>query len=113
MKGTPAKYLGKIIGKENFRAYIYNAEGSKKLVESWDEFELHMATGLWFSKKADVIAIQKVKEEQALKPRRVRKPKIDPIDEILPSEENKQFLNDDVFGFEVKPEHEGSVANAQ
>ena len=110
MKGTPAKYLGKIIGKENFRAYIYSADGNKKLVESWDEFELHMSTGLWFSKKADVIAIQKAKEEQALKPKRTRKQKVD--SEPLPSEANEEFLKDDAFGFEVQPEQEGSLANA-
>ncbi len=107
MKGTPAKYLGKIVGKENFRAYIYSAEGNKKLVESWDDFELHMATGLWFSKKEEVIAIQKAKEEQALKPKKTRKQKVE--NEPLPSAENESFLNDDAFGLEVKPEHEAAA----
>lgn len=111
MKGTPAKYLGKIIGKDNFRAYIYCTDGSKKLIESWDDFEAHMATGLWFAKKSEALAIKKVKEEQAAKPKRTRKPKAEAPTESFEDEENEALL-DDGFGFEVKPEYEGSVVNA-
>ena len=111
MKGTPAKYLGKIVGKDNFRAYIYATDGAKKLIESWDDFEAHMATGLWFAKKSDASEIKKIKEEQESKPKRTRKTKSD-IQETLPSEANEEFLNDDAFGFEVQPEHEGSVVTA-
>ncbi len=42
-------YLGRIVSKENFRAYIYSPDGSQKLVESWDEYEKHMETGLWLA----------------------------------------------------------------
>lgn len=55
MKGVPATYLGRIVSKENFRAYIYAPDGSSHLVESWDEFEAKMQTGLWFAKKEDAL----------------------------------------------------------
>jgi len=56
MKGTPAIYLGRIVSKENFRTFVYSPYGSKKLVESWDEFEKEMASGLWFSTKKDALS---------------------------------------------------------
>lgn len=55
MKGAPAVYLGKVVSKENFRVFIYAKDGSKKLVESWEEFEKHMENGLWFSSKEDAL----------------------------------------------------------
>lgn len=51
MKGAPAIYFGKIISKEHFRAYVYGSDGSRKLVNSWDEYQKHMETGLWFAVK--------------------------------------------------------------
>lgn len=57
MKGEPARYLGRIVSKEHFRAFIYGADGQKKLVESWDSFEAHMQTGLWFASKHDAESI--------------------------------------------------------
>jgi hypothetical protein len=49
MKGLPAQYMGKIVSKTNFRAYIYKPDGSQKLVNSWDEYEECIASGIWFS----------------------------------------------------------------
>lgn len=51
MKGAPAIYLGRIVDKKNFRVFIYGVNGEKKLVESWDEFEAAMQSGIWFSSK--------------------------------------------------------------
>jgi|GEM_PF-2306517 len=45
------KYNGKMIPKKGFRVYIYSRSLEKKLVNSWDEFESHVATGLWFVEK--------------------------------------------------------------
>lgn len=67
MKGVPAVYLGQIVDKEHFRAFIYGADGARKLVESWDDFEKHMATGIWFSTQED--AANRVPVEA---PKRVR-----------------------------------------
>lgn len=67
MEGVPAIYLGRRVNKEHFRAFIYASDGTKKLVHSWDEFQKHMETGIWFAHKKD---IPKVELE---KPRRFKK----------------------------------------
>jgi hypothetical protein len=53
MKGTPAIYLGRIVEKKNFRAFVYGPNGERKLVESWDAFEAAMQSGIWFASKED------------------------------------------------------------
>ena len=47
-------YNGQRIQKHHFRAFVYGLDDKTKLVNSWDEFEAHMATGLWFPSKEDV-----------------------------------------------------------
>lgn len=49
MDGAPAVYLGTIVSKEHFRAFIYAPNGSQMLVESWEEFERKMESGMWFA----------------------------------------------------------------
>jgi hypothetical protein len=49
MDGATAIYLGKIVDKKHFRVFVYSADGQKRLVESWKEFESLMETGLWFA----------------------------------------------------------------
>ncbi len=64
MEGKPAIYLGRLVSKENFRTFIYSPDGSQRLVESWDEYERFMETGLWFALKEDAmtrIAVEKKK----------------------------------------------------
>lgn len=104
MKQASNIYLGKIINTENFRAYIYNTEGSKKLIESWRDFENHMATGLWFPKKSEVLEMQKIKKKQESNPKRKRNQKIEEIKSVEYAEENKEFISEK-FGFEVNTEH--------
>ncbi len=48
-------YNGQRILKHQFRAFIYGHEGQKKLVNSWDEFEAHLSTSLWFKSHEDSI----------------------------------------------------------
>jgi len=55
MKDAPAIYLGRVVSKKNFRTYIYCADGISKLVESWDDFEKHMETGIWFASKKEAL----------------------------------------------------------
>lgn len=69
MKEAPAIYLGQIVSKNNFRVFIYAPDGSQKLVESWDSYEKHMETGLWFATREDATA-----PVEKPKPARVRKP---------------------------------------
>lgn len=67
MEGKPAMYLGRIVSKENFRAFIYAPDGRQRLVESWDEFEGSMQSGLWFASAREAQAIQKPKPRARLK----------------------------------------------
>lgn len=68
MNGVPAVYLGRMVRKEHFRTFVYAIDGSQKLVESWEEYEKHMESGVWFSMKEDAMARIPVE-----KPKRVRK----------------------------------------
>jgi hypothetical protein len=94
MDGVPAIYLGRIVSKEHFRTFIYATDGSQKLVNSWDEFEKHMESGLWFATKED--AVTRIPVE---KPKRVRKPvpvmALEPKEESI--EESAQDVKDDNF----------------
>ena len=101
MKGVPAVYLGRIVEKEHFRTFVYAPDGKQKLVESWDEFERCMESGLWFSTKED--ATTRIEVE---KPKRVRKAapksaeaKEEPIieEEIIPVAPETVDVKDDGF----------------
>lgn len=89
MNGFPATYLGKIVDKTNFRVFIYGIGGAKKLVESWDEYERFMETGLWFATLEEVDSPKVIDEPLVMdepvieKPKRGRKA-IDKDDDFLP-----------------------------
>jgi len=85
MDGVPAIYLGRIVSKENFRAFIYSPNQQEKLVNSWDEYEREIATGLWFADKADAISAgtKEESEKEDTKPRQKRAAK---QDEFLPKD---------------------------
>lgn len=86
MKGTPANYLGRLVPKEHFRTFIFAPQGGQKLVESWEEFEACMQSGLWFATKEDAFASVAVGEEHPKKnnrPKRVKKnEEVEQIEEI-------------------------------
>ena len=67
MKGLTAIYLGKIVDKKHFRTFIYSADGSSKVVNSWEEYEQHMETGIWFSSLDEVDSSDKKKESKKSK----------------------------------------------
>lgn len=48
------KYLNRDVPKEGFRVYIYGRDGKQMLVNSWDEFKLHVFSGEWFASKEEV-----------------------------------------------------------
>ena len=56
MTGEHVVYLGRTIPKEGFRAFIYSFDNAQKLVESWDEYEKEISSGVWFSSKEAVPA---------------------------------------------------------
>ena len=90
MKGLTAIYQGKVVKKAHFRAYVYAPNGSHHLVESWDEFEKKMESGLWFATKEQAqesavsIGEELVAEE---KPKRTRKAK------VITEEINEEFIS--------------------
>lgn len=49
-------YDGRKVLREGFRVFIYDTNNEPKLVNSWDEYVEHMASGVWYShKKTDEI----------------------------------------------------------
>lgn len=54
MEGECVKYCGNVVPKDGFRAFIYGANDTQKLVNSWTEYEDHIASGVWFSVKDEV-----------------------------------------------------------
>jgi hypothetical protein len=77
MKGAPANYLGRLVSKEKFRAFIYAPDGGQILVESWADFESKMESGLWFATKEDAAASVAVIDKPKPKTRQPKAKKID------------------------------------
>lgn len=87
MKGTPATYLGRIVDKEKFRTFVYGAKGEKRLVESWDEYEAAMESGIWFATVPEAV----VQPKQKPKPKsrsKVKSELIDELDDVLPNDDS-------------------------
>ena len=106
MKGTPAIYLGKIVSKKHFRAYVYASNGQKKLVESWEEFEASMQSGIWFANTDDADVNKRIpdgaetvgageKIKRKYKTKQKQKSNIEPVDE------SEDVLQDNDSVFEV------------
>jgi len=70
MDNSLVKYLGRMVPRLSFRAYVYAQNGSSKLVESYDGYQEAMASGVWFATIEDSSAIEVVSEEA---PKRTRK----------------------------------------
>jgi hypothetical protein len=49
------KYLGRDVTKRGFRVFMHGRDGKKMLVNSWDEYEVYLASGEWFSQVADIL----------------------------------------------------------
>lgn len=105
MKGTPAIYLGRIVDKKHFRAFIHAPDGAKRLAESWEEYEANMQSGLWFATPEDAKAsleVVKPKAKRASRNKKVEftKPEVqeEPIDdeeEDAPEEDLAFEVTDD------------------
>jgi hypothetical protein len=110
MKGSPAIYLDRIVDKKHFRAFVHGTNGEKKLVNSWDEFEAAMESGIWFATVEDAQEIKtiatesrsepsmpKPKPKPGSRPRRMSQVKV--VEEV---EDSENTLPDDESVFEVK-----------
>lgn len=103
MEGAPAIYLGRIVEKKNFRAFIYGANGEQRLVESWEEFEANMQSGIWFAtpKNSEPLGVNK-----ELKPKKKSKIKADTKPDVIEEVSDVDDVddvdwNDDKSVFEV------------
>jgi hypothetical protein len=52
-------YNGRWVQKKHFRVMVYNAS-AKKIVNSYDEYEREIASGLWFASQDEAIPKQPV-----------------------------------------------------
>lgn len=59
-------YLGKKVPVSSFRAFVYSKD-DQKLVNSWDEFQEAMASGVWFAEKKDISSEQPKPRKRANK----------------------------------------------
>lgn len=104
MDSERVKYLGRIVEKEHFRTNVYAPKGGKKLVESWDEFEAAMASGLWFATVEDAAASVAEPEpeiaDEVEKPKRSRKKQKKEVAEDIKEDEQEDVSSDDL-AFEV------------
>ncbi len=102
MKGSNAVYLGRLVSKENFRAFIYAPNGGQRLVESWAEFEANMESGVWFATKEDAlasIASPAIVDKPKTKTRTSKaKMAVEPVDEAF--EDDNESVHEDA-AFEV------------
>ena len=64
MQGEEVLYQGRKVSRDGFRVFVYGRNDQKKLVNSWDEFKSHMATGIWFANVSDIPDLtEEVKED--------------------------------------------------
>ncbi len=107
MKGTNAIYLGRIVDKTHFRAFIYGENDARRLVESWEEFEANMQSGVWFATIEEATAIKKIVEKTRAKqkPRRMSQVtpiEVDEVDDVLPDDGTVFAVTDDFLPNERK-----------
>lgn len=43
------EYQGRLVSRDHFAAFIYKADGAKKLVHSWSEYQAAVSAGEWLS----------------------------------------------------------------
>lgn len=67
MEGEFVVYEGRKVPKDNFRAFVYGTDNKRKLVESYEQFEEAMASGIWFATNDEVHAIASIKPKDKKK----------------------------------------------
>ena len=101
MEGKPAIYLGRLVSKVNFRAFIYSADGSQRLVESWEEFEANMQSGVWFATLEDAKSSIAQVEKPKRKPKNASPKKADVVIEEATEEDEAEDAPPNDLAFEV------------
>ena len=57
-------YQGRMVPKNNFRVFIYEVNGKKRVVNSFEEYEAYLNTGKWFSMQSEAIDVKKLQDEK-------------------------------------------------
>lgn len=90
--GKQVLYQGRLVDRDTFRAFVYDAEGTQVLAQNYDEYQKLVGSGIWFSTQAEAIKtltegqkelhenkerdakeeIEKVKEAEKTKPEKVK-----------------------------------------
>ena len=98
MDNSLVKYLGRMVPRLGFRAYVYAEDGSSKLVDSYDAYQDAIASGVWFATVEDASAIVMVSEEAPKRTRKSRRKEtaIDILEEAEDAEYAEQQDNLDV-----------------
>lgn len=87
MKEAPAIYCDRVVSRENFRAFIYGHCGKTKLVNSWDEYEAHISTGIWFDRPEEVKEVVEVVQEIKKPSRKASSKKVKEAKELVDRDE--------------------------
>jgi hypothetical protein len=58
------QYCERWVNKENFRAFVYDINGNKKLANSYDEFFKLTSSGIWFEKKPELKNIEEFENKE-------------------------------------------------
>lgn len=53
MEGVHVNYLGRVVPIENFRTFVYGADGTQKIAKSWEDYEAQISSGVWFPTRED------------------------------------------------------------
>lgn len=56
-------YLGQAVPRRGFRAYIFSADGRKKIAESFEEFDIYVHSDEWFATKEEAEAPKKPRKK--------------------------------------------------
>lgn len=57
-------YLGRTVRVDKFRAFIYAADGSEMLVDSWSEYKRYIDSRKWFSTIEEAQKVSKKLEKE-------------------------------------------------
>lgn len=72
MEGDFVVYEGRKVPRAHFRAFVYGTDNKQKLVNSYEEFEAAMATGIWFATKEEANGLLVKFEDKPKKKQSVR-----------------------------------------
>ncbi len=83
------EYLGRLVDKLTFRAFVYNRDGSQRLAKSWNEFQELVAGGVWFAQK-----VEQLIEDAPTKEELVKEAVEVIADAILPDEPKERVIQE-------------------